>query len=391
MKLKFSLLSLILTFIALYSCNKESVKIAVSNTTDSEIGTRVIEVKAKEVFSRLNSKGFYVTDEKGDEIPSQFTSDSLIIFKALVPAGKTYIYQINPSDSIHHYPSTVEGRLYPERRDDLAYENELVGFRIYGPSTQKAGEKVYGYDLFFKYPTEELVVPQLYANQTSDILWARVDSLRKINNDLAEEFIKSFTYHIDHGKGMDCYAVGATLGAGVAALIENDSIIYPWCYQNVKILDNGPLRFTVLLEFPVFNFDNTPIKEKRLISLDSDSFLNSCKVWFESLNNPTVIVTGFPLRDSSEPYFQPKKGILAYADPTQGPDNGKALLGVKTKMQADSVVIKDNHILLSYQLNPSDTFDYKWGFSWDKTEIPNMEEWIGYLENSDLEYSVVVK
>ncbi len=48
---------------------------------------------------------------------------------------------------------------------------------------------------------------------------------------------------------MDCYAVGPTLGAGVAALMVNDTIIYPWCYKHQEILDNGPLRFTVKLEF----------------------------------------------------------------------------------------------------------------------------------------------
>ena len=30
---------------------------------------------------------------------------------------------------------------------------------------------------------------------------------------------------------MDCYAVGPTLGAGVAALMAGDTIIYPYCYR----------------------------------------------------------------------------------------------------------------------------------------------------------------
>ncbi len=29
----------------------------------------------------------------------------------------------------------------------------------------------------------------------------------------------------------------------------NDTIIYPWCYKTQEVLDNGPLRFTVKLEF----------------------------------------------------------------------------------------------------------------------------------------------
>ena len=29
---------------------------------------------------------------------------------------------------------------------------------------------------------------------------------------------RGISYHVDHGNGMDCYAVGPTLGGGTAAL-----------------------------------------------------------------------------------------------------------------------------------------------------------------------------
>ena len=64
----------------------------------------------------------------------------------------------------------------------------------------------------------------------------------------ADELVRTFSYHIDHGYGMDCYAVGPTLGAGVSALMVNDTIIYPWCYKTQEVLDNGPLRFTIEVE-----------------------------------------------------------------------------------------------------------------------------------------------
>ena len=383
---------LLCAIISFISCKEKYLEVEITDETGVELGTRVVELPAQDILGQLNSSGFYIIDDKGKEIPSQLTHDSLILFACNVHVGETKKFRILKSDSIHSYKATVSGAFYPKRRDDLSYENELVGFRIYGPATQQAGEKAYGYDIFFKYPTEELIVPQLYEAQTSDTNWAKADSLRKIDKELADKFINSFTYHIDHGKGMDCYAVGPTLGAGVTAIFQNDSIIYPWCYESAEILDNGPLRFTAKLKFPT-SFENITegLTEYRILSLDSYSFLNDCRLWYEGLNTPVEIVSGFPLRDNSAPFVDKAKGILAYADPTQGNNNGKALLGLVTQKQADSVIFKDNHILLANQINPADTFKYKWGFTWDKTEIPTMEEWQDYLNISNLKYTVRIK
>lgn len=381
----------LLSLLSLVSCGEGTVEVKVANETGEDLGTRVVELNAAEILGKLDSKGFFITDFYGNEIPSQLTHDSLILFACNIEAGGSQIFKIHKSDSIHNYPSTVWGAFYPKRRDDLSYENELVGFRIYGPGTQQAGEKAFGYDLFFKYPTEELIVPQLYAPETDDAVWAKVDSLRKIDNNLAEEYIKTFSYHLDHGKGMDCYAVGPTLGAGVAAIMQNDSIVYPWCYNTAEILDNGPLRFTAVLKFAPVKINSSEVTEVRKISLDSYSYLNNCEVRYEGLSNQVEIVAGFPLRDDSKPVVSTKDGLVAYADPTQGDTNGKALLGIKTKTASDSSLEKDKHILLSYTLKPGNPFIYKWGFSWDKTEIPTMDEWVKYLEKADLQYSVMIK
>ncbi len=124
------------------------------------------------------------------------------------------------------------GRVYPERNDDLAWENDLVAFRAYGPTTQRNGERVFGYDLFLKYPDKGPVLERLYAAQTSARNWAVVDSLRKTDPDpdRAREFERSFTYHVDHGYGMDCFAVGPTLGCGTA----KQSMLEPWRHPRIQ-------------------------------------------------------------------------------------------------------------------------------------------------------------
>lgn len=380
----------LLSLLFVMSCGRKEVAVSVSNNTQTDIGSRIIEVPAGRIFAVLQSKGFYVENSKNQKIPYQLTHDSLILFKAEVKPGESEIFKIVSSDSIHSYPAVAWGNLYPKRRDDVAYENDKVGFRIYGPGTQNAGEKAYGYDIFFKYPTEELIVPQLYAAETDDKTWAKVDSLRRISNELAEEFIESFSYHIDHGKGMDCYAVGATLGAGVAALVSGDSIVYPWCYEKFEILDNGPLRFTLSLDFPVSEIGGEKITEHRIISLDEGNHLNNTKVWYENQFSPMQFVTGFPLRDESEPFTEITQGILSYSDPTQGEFNGRALLGIVMNHPVDSIMRKENHILLSGMINPKDTLCYNWGFAWDKTDIKTLSDWNKYLKTSKLNYTISI-
>ncbi|MDE6768785.1 MAG: DUF4861 domain-containing protein [Muribaculaceae bacterium] len=390
--MKTKLILAIATPLCLAACgNKDTVTVTVSNPTTEQLGTRSVEIPAAEVLGKLKTSGFYVTDSEGTEIPSQLTYDHKILFSADVPAGTEKKFTIHPSDSIHTYTTTVSGDFYPKRRDDIAYENELVGFRLYGPGTQKAGEKSFGYDLFLKHPTSELIVPSLYAAQTSEENWAKVDSLRKVDPAEADKFEKSFTYHLDHGKGMDCYAVGATLGAGVAALLVNDSIAYPWCYDTAEILDNGPLRFTLAMNFAPKAIGTAPaVTEHRLITLDSQSHLNNCKVWYEGFDGDKTIVTGFPLRDDSEVIKDSEKGIIAYADPTQGPDNGKALVGVVLNSKPDSILMKEKHVLMSRTLSPTDTLSYSWGFAWDRTDIPSLNDWKQYLNNSNLNYTVTL-
>lgn len=288
-------------------------------------------------------------------------------------------YQAN--DSLQ---TTIWGQIYFNRRDDISYENELVGFRIYGPGTQKAGEKAFGYDIFFKHPTEELIVPQLYAPETDPAVWAKVDSLRSISSELADEFIHSFSYHVDHGLGMDCYAVGPTLGAGVAALANADSIFYPWCYEKAEIIENGPKRFTVRLDFAPVIIEGDTVTEHRIISLDSGSHLNKTTVWYDGLTKPMDIVAGFPLRDDFKPVADSQLGWLAYSDPTQGPDNGRAMLGIVLATPANELEKRDGHILLKSGYRPGEEFLYWWGFAWDRADIDNFDEWQNYLRNFTL-------
>lgn len=358
--------------ILMSGCTKE-VKLPV------EQAGQIAEFRADSILNILGSKYCYVVNDKGEEIPSQITHDGKLIFVADSTALAGTSYKVLPSDTIHTYASLVSGRKYPERADDIAWENELNGYRIYGPATQAKGETAYGYDIFFKHRTSRQILEDLYGPETSPATWRKVDSLRNIDPQLAEDFISSFSYHIDHGLGMDCYAVGPTLGDGVAAILENDTIRFPWCYKEMEVLDNGPLRFTVRLDFAPVKIGEDEVTEHRLISLDAGSYLNDCKVWYDGLTSPRRIAVGFPRRDDSPAFTDADKGIVAYADPTQGKENGKALLGLKINGKVQEATERDGHILAITTIQPNDTLSYRWGFAWDRENFGSLHNWTEYL------------
>lgn len=361
---------------------KNGVEVDIANNLDLDRKGEMVELNAHQIIERLGSENYYVVDAEGNEIPSQTTHDGLIIFQVDVAANSSSTYTILPSDTLHTYPTVVTGRIYPERADDVAWENELVGFRAYGPATQAKGERAFGYDIFFKHATEEPILETLYAAETSPRTWEIVDSLRKIDNQLAEDYISTFSYHIDHGLGMDCYAVGPTLGAGVAALAPGDSLNIPWCYSKAEVLDNGPLRFSVSLFFEPRPVVTDSIDEFRIISLDAGSRLNRTYVDYTGFKEAKMhrMALGFPRRDDSAALTD-RNGIIAYADPTQGPDNGKAMLGIVNPSGFRSFAESEGHILGFTELPVDWTLEYYWGFAWDREDIKSFDEWTKYLSD----------
>lgn len=388
MKLKI-LPALILPLLAV-ACVDNPACLQVANNTDFYLGTRVVSFPFDSLSPILGTPHFYITGPDGNEVPSQLTADSQVLFVADVAPGQTSNYIVHPCDTVRRYNTLVYGQEYPRRRDDIASENRNVGFRIYGPGTQQAGETAYGYDIFFKHISDSIILPLLYAPETDPEVWARVDSLRAISPELAQKYIDTFSYHIDHGLGMDCYAVGPTLGDGTAALLlEGNRILFPWCYEKAEIVDNGPLRFTLKLKFaPVQLSQHTTLTEHRVISLDAYARLNDCRVWYDGNDSTRTIAAGFPLRDDTRPFVDPHAGIIAYADPTQGPNNGRALLGIVTSLPLDSATTLHDHVLGVATLQPHKPFVYSWGFAWDRTDISTLEQWVDYLKLQKQTYTV---
>lgn len=297
-------------------CHAQKVTVTVSNKLDfSRID--MAEVDMKTIESKLKTTQVIVTDADGHEITSQQTYDGKLIFQAGVGGKAKSIYYVKPGQPAKYEP-LVFGKQYPERKDDFAWENDRVAFRCYGPALYKSGEQAWGYDIWNK-RTSRLVVDDRYKLELDPTIADASRRLRSIGReDLATEIYYAVSYHVDHGTGMDCYKVGPTLGCGTPALItdEGNTIAYPHCYKEFKVLDNGPLRLTFELTFPTEKVDGMDITEKRIISLDGGSHLNRTTVTYEGLTQNLPIAVGIIVHDENpSAYIMNQKGkYMCYED-----------------------------------------------------------------------------
>lgn len=386
-------LALIL-FPFLTSCNK-SMTVEVSNKLNTDRNNEMVEINLNDIVTNLGlSEGelFIVENAEGKEIPYQITHDQKVIFQASVKAEGNTTFNIHTGKP-QEYATIACGKVYPKRMDDLAWENDLMGFRAYGPALQKKGERGFGYDLFAKRGTSEPVLEKMYEKETDQENWKKFRELKKTDPKAANEWRRAITYHCDRGHGMDCYAVGPTLGAGVAALMNGDSISYPWCYKTCEFLDNGPLRFTARLVFTPMEFKGESLVETRIITLDAGSHMNKTSVSYKNLKQETPIVSGIVLHDMSELITKnTEKGYITYQDPTTGPNQGKLFLGhAFPKAVKDTRVVyfseeemktRNNakgHVLAESVYTPNTEFIYYWGFGWDRSDIKDFETWNTYV------------
>ena len=191
-----------------------------------EIISQVIEVAKMEDLKKGNcavAREFIILDNDNNELPYQITHDGrVLVFCSVRPESSISLSMIKgqPQD----YELTCNGRIYPNRWDDLVWENDRCAWRFYGPKAHEHMKNpAYGFDTFVK-NTPHPIQDQLYHNELSS--YGVNEQLKKAGrggewNDVH----RGYTYHRNHGAGMDAYTVGATLGAGAPALIAADGTL----------------------------------------------------------------------------------------------------------------------------------------------------------------------
>ena len=323
----------------------------------------------------LAGKDFVLVAEDGAEVPYQKTHDGKIIFPATVKASSSAVYTLkkgapSPVDTIAY------GRMFPERKDDIAWENDKCAFRTYGPALVASGQHAYGYDAFTKSATHPILEDWYYTSV----------------------FQKKSIHH-DHGTGMDAYEVGPTLGCGASGLLVDGEIVHQWGYETYEILDQGPLRVSFLLNCYPKKIGGDTVVEHRLITLDAGTHLNRASLTWTGLSGKVQSIAGVVVhKENPDEYsIDPSAGTVAYADPMtpRWKPEGKQFTGAvfpegaavtfRPLTPAEDEAAKDGatgHLAATVTVGEGSTFSYLFGTAWSKVHFKDLAEWDAYLHDA---------
>lgn len=378
--------------------------------------TELVEINMSEVKAKLNNaapkkgEAYLVKNKHGQQIGSQITHDGKLLIDASVRPNGSATYYISIGKPYQQKVWTTGAR-YKIRKDDIAWENDRCAYRVYGPALQRTGERSFGTDIWVKNTPDTVVYDRYINDMNGNIQGDKIDiqaralekqakaekneaKAKKLKEQSKALWAKSHevdvttSFHLDHGNGLDPYRVGATLGLGAPGLMVGKELVLPYCYKDYKILDNGPLRFTVELSYnPSKVGDQENVVEHRIISLDKGSNFNKMTVWYDGLTHPTDFVTGFPIHEEDTESKTFAKDYVSYADPTDNIEvnQSQVYVGVLFPYGIDNTYYQlfdkkhdgaTGHALgIKNGLKDGEKYSYYFGAAWSKYDVRSYGEW----------------
>ena len=251
----------------------------------------------------------------------------------------------------------VYGRYVPERKDDFAWENEFAAWRMYGPAL-KAENPSNGVDLWLK-ASPELIVDSFYYR----------------------EHVLGLPYHINYGKGLDCYKVGHTCGAGGLIVLANDTTYIGGPYDRWTILEQTPERFVFRLEYDSLLVAGHILQESITITAEAGEPMNRADVVLTGNYDGELLVGGGIYMHDTIDHFEvyEELGTVYYeedalSDKTAAQMNydfngstsqGRIYLTVRTP-DATVTDIQDGNLIAVKEYQLGDTLTYFFGATWSE-------------------------
>ena len=251
----------------------------------------------------------------------------------------------------------VFGRFVPERKDDFAWENEFAAWRMYGPAL-KAENPSNGVDLWLK-ASPELIVDSFYYR----------------------EHVLGLPYHINYGKGLDCYKVGHTCGAGGLIVLANDTTYIGGPYDRWAILEQTPEKFVFRLEYDSLLVAGHILQETITITAEAGEPMNRADVVLTGNYDGELLVGGGIYMHDTIDHFEvyEELGTVYYeedalSDKTAAKMNydfngstsqGRIYLTVRTP-DATVTDIQDGNLIAVKDYQLGDTLTYFFGATWSE-------------------------
>jgi hypothetical protein len=217
--------------------------ITVTNDLGAARPAEIIAIPFTQIAALMPEARMYhlvVSDSKGRVIPSQITNyehdhrgvqyDDLVFSYDFAAGEKRATFQLEnlPAASPPLAPC-VYARSVPERFDDMAWENDRIGHRMYGMALNSpgaGGERLRGsgIDVWAKRVTYP-IVDRWYAKGHDQ-------------------------FHKDgEGEGLDLYSIGGSRGAGGTGIWDGTKLWTSDNFVNAQVLANGPKRAAFKLSY----------------------------------------------------------------------------------------------------------------------------------------------
>ena len=363
-------LILLITLFSGCSTSENQLTLHIQNPASINRENEMVEVAWRDIRQHLSlpeNHSIIVTDSMGEQIPYQLItngSDTVeaLLFPVTLAAGQTASFHVSAGVPEPVQPM-VYGRLVPERKDDFAWENNRTAFRVYGPALKATGEISNGMDYWAK-STDSLIIDKWYKDDLSGVA----------------------SYHEDHGEGLDFYKVGRTLGLGMTAPADHDTLCLGHNFVTAEILDNGPLRITFKLTYDPYPAGRHEITETRIISLDAYRLFNKVTHIFGTDTTGLTVATGIvmpeenPEENAATTTFGDNTGIIAYETPAHEA-NGTIYTAAIHPDGFGSIKVAGGHYLGLNSYQPGTRYTCYTGGGWSKAGFDSFEDWIQFVKS----------
>ncbi len=367
----------IIAFLSALQPGARAQQLRVINPLNIDRTEELVELPLRQVaedlhFSAAQMQSLVATDAATKErIPSQFfvdrpgaAPDTLLLLVKL-PAKGLLNVAFHLDSAAPPQKALVFGRAVPERKDDFAWENELVAYRIYGPALEATGEISSGIDVWSKR------IPNFVVNS----FYQRADESALTHN-------PALSYHKDNGIGLDSYDVGSSRGCGGTAVWADGKLNVSKNYTAVRIMAAGPIRFEFEVSYAPWRAAGRLVTETKRITLDAGSHLNKIVSTYTFDGNlPIDLVAGIAIHEGGAASLPAGRSIVSVWDTPQDPSAGRIATGlVSLPAEHAKTMAAANHALMLFERRSGAPFTYFAGSGWSKADMPTQAAWNAYLD-----------
>lgn len=352
-------------------------QLVLANPLTVDRGEEVVEVPLADVLahthlSEAQATSLVATDSLTSVgIPAQLYSDEagsppdkLLLLVHVQAHGKLAV-RFHVEAHPRPVSPLVFGRDAPERKDDFAWENQLVAYRIYGPALEATGEIASGIDVWSK-RVPDLVIDSFYKRDA--------EGTRTHNPELS--------YHKDNGQGLDSYYVGPTRGCGGTAVFADGKLHASKNYTSLRMLADGPIRFAFEVSYAPWSAAGVQVTETKRIALDAGTHLNRITSTYNYQGAARLdVVAGIAIHQGATAAFPERDKVAGVWDTPQDPTAGRIATGLIAAPGQDAHTKRAaDHALLVFSRSSGQPFTYYAGSGWSKADMPTEAVWEDYLK-----------